>query len=301
MTLECTFFSGEWEISAFDVSLKNRGMSVKYTVRLCDKGDIPRVDYNREDDDISDYLDLQDQPIIRSLRAQNRNLVQLCKKLLTNNSTQSVNIAGQNVTDDKTAGTAAKRQAGCPLKGGEEPTAPSEGGIPQDILKELDSDKEGKSSLNETVQGEKRAVRERRQVEDPGMDVDFSARASDDGGTRLEIQQQVGKTRTDDGSELKAEKTKEMSNVNNGTTEDLDVNNKISLNNSLLLSKIALNVKPTGSGEMDQKYIRSEPENHHIIAEYNASASNNSGGIGLSVEYDDYSLEVLCCMFMKCM
>uniref|UniRef100_H3DHA1 Coagulation factor VIII, procoagulant component n=1 Tax=Tetraodon nigroviridis TaxID=99883 RepID=H3DHA1_TETNG len=49
---------GEWEISAFDSSLKSRGMSIQYTVLTCEKDLL--VDREIDEDDISDYLDALD-------------------------------------------------------------------------------------------------------------------------------------------------------------------------------------------------------------------------------------------------
>lgn len=293
-------FSGEWEISAFDGSLKSRGMSIHYTVRPCDNGDLPLVD--RDEDDISDYIDQLDlRP--RGTRPQNRTmLVRVCKKLLTNNNTQSVNIFGQNVTDDKTEGTGAERQSGCQLKivtltsqEGEEPTMMSEGTIPPDILEEIEMGEERTVSHNGTEDGGERGVRQRREAEVNWTDVDISSGASEDGGAGIEIQEQAVENMTDTGAEIKAEERNEMSSVNNGTKEDLEESNEILLNSNPLLNKKTSTVEPTNSE--DQNYIQSEPEKLKadlLDLKYNYTAdSNNTTGIGLSVEYDDYNQEVL--------
>lgn len=277
-------------------------MSIHYTVRPCDNEDLPLVDRDRDEDDIFDYIDQIDlRP--RGTRPQNRTvLVRVCKKPLTNNNTQSVNISGQNVTDDKTEGTEAERQSGCQLKivtltsqEGEEPTMMSEGTIPQDILEEIEMGGEWTVSHNGTEDGGERGVRQRRQADGNGTDVDISSGASEDGGTGIEIQEQAAENMTDTGAEIKAEERNEMSSVNDGTKEDLEESNEILLNSNPLLNKKASTVEPTNSE--DQNYIQSEPEKLKadlLDLKYNYTADgNNTTGIGLSVEYDDYNQEVL--------
>ncbi|KAE8285867.1 Coagulation factor VIII Procoagulant component Precursor [Larimichthys crocea] len=176
---------GEWEISAFDGSLKNQGMSIHYTVRPCDSGnDIVDHD-NDDDDDISDFIDSLYQP--RGRRPQNRReMVQECNTTLTNNNTESVNISVQNVTDDTTDRPQAKFQSGCELKNvtsqeGEDPNAVLEGEIPQDILEEIELDGEWAASQNGTEPEKLRGGRRRRQAESNETDVDGG------GGTEIEI------------------------------------------------------------------------------------------------------------------
>lgn len=277
-------------------------MSIHYTVRPCDNGDLPLVDRDRDQDDISDYIDQIDlRP--RGTRPQNRTmLVRVCKKPLTNNNTQSVNISGQNVTDDKTEGTGAERQSGCQLEivtltsqEGEEPTMMSEGGIPQDVLEDIEMGEEWTVSHNGTEDGGENGVRQRREAEGNGTDVYISSGASEDGGAGIEIQEQAVENMTDTGAEIKAEERNVMSSVDNGTKEDLEESNEILLNSNPLLNKKASTVEPTNSE--DQSYIQSEPEKLKadlLDLKYNYTVdSNNTTGIGLSVEYDDYNQEVL--------
>uniref|UniRef100_A0A4W6C3F6 Coagulation factor VIII, procoagulant component n=1 Tax=Lates calcarifer TaxID=8187 RepID=A0A4W6C3F6_LATCA len=130
------------KISAFDGSLKSRGMSILYTVIPCDNGDLPLVDRDEENEDISDFIDkINLQP--RGIRPQNDTiLVKVCKKPLANNNTQSGNSSGQNVT--------AEGQSICQLKRvkvtsprGEEPNEVSDEGVPQDILEEIAREGDG--------------------------------------------------------------------------------------------------------------------------------------------------------------
>lgn len=270
------FFSGEWEISAFDGSLKSRGMSIQYTVRPCDNGDLPLVDHDRDEDDISDYIDQMDlQP--RGTRPQNHTvLVQVCKKPLTKNNTQSVNISIQIVAVDKAAG--AERQSGCQLRevtirsqGREVPAMVSEEEIPQDVMDEIEKGGEWTVSHNRTEHEGERGVRQRRQAEEGnGTDVDISSGDSEDGGTGIEVQQHAVENWTDTGAEIKAEERHKRSGVNNGTT-DQD-------RNEILLDVV-------------RNHIQSEPENRKgdpLYLKY-----NNTANLGLSIEYDDYSQEVL--------
>lgn len=267
------FFSGEWEISAFDGSLKSRGMSIQYTVLPCDNGDLPLVDHDRDEDDISDYIDQMDlQP--RGTRPQNHTvLVQVCKKPLTKNNTQSVNISIQIVSGDKTAG--AEQQSGCHLRevtlrsqGREEPAMEE---IPQNVLDEIEKGGEWTVSHNWTEHEGERGVRQRRQAEEGnGTDVDISSGDLEDGGTGTEVQQHAVENWKDTGAEIKAEERHKRSGVNNGTTDQQD------------RDKILLDV--------DRNHIQSELENRKGDPLY---LKYNTANLGLSSEYDDYSQEVL--------
>ncbi|XP_044061159.1 coagulation factor VIII [Siniperca chuatsi] len=287
-----TELMGEWEISAFDGNLKSRGMSISYTVRPCDNGDLPLVD-RLEDEDISDYIDqLNPQP--RGRRSQNHTvMVQVCKKPLTNSNTQSVNISSQNGTNG------VKGQSGCQLKKvtsveGGKPNMVSEGEIPLDILEEIKRDEELTVSQNGTEPGGERGGRQRRQAEGNWTDVDISSGASEDGGTGIEIREQTVEIKTDTGAEVKAEERNEMSSVNNGTEGELEERNEILLKGNPLLDMKLSTVELTNSEEMDQNHIQSERERLRadlLELEYN-TADNNTTGIDLSLEYDDYSQEV---------
>ncbi|XP_070819516.1 coagulation factor VIII [Chaetodon trifascialis] len=289
---------GEWEISAFDGSLKSRGMSIYYTVRPCDNGELPLVDRNRDEDDISDYMDQIDfQP--RTRRVQNHTmLVRVCK----NNSTQLANTSSQNVTDDKSEGSGAHGQSGCRLEKvavtsleGQEATVMEEE-IPENILEEIEIDGEGRVSQNGSEPGGEGVIRQRRQAEGNGTDDDITSGASEDGGTGTEIVDQAMENRTDSVANVKAEERSEKSTVNNGTKGKPEESNEILLNSKPLLNKKPSNVDLTSSEAMHQNYIQAEPERLKadlLDQEYNYTAdSNYTAGIDLSFEYDDYSQEV---------
>lgn len=273
-------------------------MSIHYTVRPCDNGDLPLVDRDGVEDDLSDYIDQMDlQP--RGRGPQNRTvLIQVCKKALANNNTQSVNASGQNVTDDKPEGTAAEGQSSCQLRevavtsleGGA-----SEGGIPLNILEEIERDGEWTVSQNGTESEGERGGRQRRQAEGNWTDVDISSRASEDLG--IESGEQAAGNRTDTSAEVKAEDKSEMSDVNNGTKGELEESNEILLNSNPLLNKKVSTVEPTDSGEMDQNYIQSEPERLTVdlldLDNNYTAENNNTTGLDLALDYDDYSQEVL--------
>ncbi|XP_035525387.1 coagulation factor VIII isoform X1 [Morone saxatilis] len=270
---------GEWEISAFDGSLRSRGMSIHYTVRPCDNGDLPLVDRDGLEDDISDYIDHIDP---RGRRPQNNTvLVKLCKKT------------------KKTEGAGAEGQsAECESKTveGEEPSLVSGGGIPLDILEEIEIDGEWTVSQNGTEPGGEGSVRQRRQAEGNGTDVDISSGASEDGGVGMEIGEQAVENGTDAGPKGKAEKRSEMSSVNNGTQGELGESNEILLNSNPLLDKKVSSVEPTSSEEMDKNLIQSEPEHLKVDMpdpEYNYTVEDdNTPGLDMSFQYDDYSQEV---------
>ncbi|XP_068596525.1 coagulation factor VIII [Brachionichthys hirsutus] len=269
---------GEWEISAFDGSLRSQGMSIHYTVRPCDNGDLPLVDRDPDEDDISEFIDQLDlQP--RSRRPQNRTMwIRVCNKTLINN-TQSVNISGQN--DNKAEGTAAEGQSGCQLKkvmvASQE--GASGGGIPLDILEEMEIDGEWTASRNEDERGGEGGVRQRRQAEGNGAGVDIGG-----GGSGIEIGEQAVENKPNS-AEVKAEERGEMPGG------DHEESNKISLSSKLLLSKKISTAEQTSSQDINRNDSASEPEPLHTALEYNRTADGNLTRLGLAVDYDDYSQE----------
>ncbi|KAM6953333.1 coagulation factor VIII [Aplochiton taeniatus] len=146
---------GEWEISAFDGGLKNLGMTVRYTVRPCDNGvDLPLVEKDDYEEDLSDYLDQLLPMGPRGTRPQNRSVaVRVCKKNALN-ATSAGNGTDNDLGND-VAGVGG--QAGEPLCEIRHVTvASSEGdanmvsdeGIPLDVLRELEQDGEWSASLS---------------------------------------------------------------------------------------------------------------------------------------------------------
>ncbi|XP_062281333.1 coagulation factor VIII [Scomber scombrus] len=251
---------GEWEISAFDGSLKSRGMSIHYTVRPCDNGDLPLVDRDEDDDDISDFIDDIDlQP--RGMRSQkNTVMIKLCEKSLTN-STQSAVTTGQNVTTD------GKLRCKLSSEGGNNVT---EGGIPQDILDELAGERVG---------------RQRRQSEGNWTDGDISSGATEDGETGMEIEGEIMENRTDTGAEVR-----EMPSEKNDTKEELEHSNEI------LLDSNPHSSQEMDRNLVLQNHIQTETEQQTVDLQgldYNYTGDdNNATQIDLSLEYDDYSDEV---------
>lgn len=261
---------GEWEVSAFDGSLKSRGMSIQYTVRSCDHGDNGLVDHERDIDDISDYIDqLELGP--RGMRPQNNTvLVRVCNKPLAPNDTQSLNASDANGAGNRTHATEADRRSRCQLKRvtlKPQEKQNTEGVIPQDVLEGLDIDKE-LGSYNATT-------RQRRQVEGNGTSVDIGSEASGDGATVTEIWKQILENSTD--------------SITTVTADD----NEIVLNRDPHLDINPSTAPPTNSN--NQSYIQLAPERLRLfeqeIEKNGAADSNYTAGIRMSVEYDDYSQE----------
>uniref|UniRef100_M4A5L1 Coagulation factor VIII-like n=1 Tax=Xiphophorus maculatus TaxID=8083 RepID=M4A5L1_XIPMA len=121
---------GEWEISAFDSKLRSRGMTIRYTVRVCKEFSLVDRD---EDEDISEYMDKALlQP--RGLRPQNGTmLVRVCKKPVANNT------VGQNVSLGEDAHGLCQLKR-VPVASVKREQVPSEVGIPEDVLEEVDRD-----------------------------------------------------------------------------------------------------------------------------------------------------------------
>lgn len=278
---------GEWEISAFDSSLKNRGMSIHYTVRPCGNGD--------RDDDLSDYIDKIDF-LPRGLRPENHTvLVRVCKKARAQNSTQSLNTTAQ--TEGTGPRCRLRKVNIASLKGGK---APSESEIPLDVLKELDRDGERAASENQTEHGERQ--RQRRQANRNETDEDISSEDLMDEEITMEIVGEVVENMTDIDAKAKAEESREMQSEKNDTVVELEESNEIILDRELLLSTKVSAAELQNSADMDknlvpQNHIRIKPERliHDLPdVEVNYTAANTT--IDLSFEYDDYSYEVPGCM-----
>uniref|UniRef100_A0A3P8Q0C1 F5/8 type C domain-containing protein n=1 Tax=Astatotilapia calliptera TaxID=8154 RepID=A0A3P8Q0C1_ASTCA len=274
---------GEWEISAFDSSLKNRGMSIHYTVRPCGNGD--------RDDDLSDYIDKIDF-LPRGLRPENHTvLVRVCKKARAQNSTQSLNTTAQ--TEGTGPRCRLRKVNIASLKGGK---APSESEIPLDVLKELDRDGERAASENQTEHGERQ--RQRRQANRNETDEDISSEDLMDEEITMEIVGEVVENMTDIDAKAKAEESREMQSEKNDTVVELEESNEIILDREPLLSTKVSAAELQNSADMDknlvpQNHIRIKPERliHDLPdVEVNYTAANTT--IDLSFEYDDYSYEV---------
>lgn len=289
------FFSGEWEISAFDGSLKSRGMTIQYTVIPCGNGELSLVDHDGYTEDISDYIDQLDMGP-RGMRPQNNTvLVRVCKKRLAHNNTQSFNASDPNVTGNRTVITKADRQLICQLRRvalksqGRQDT---EEVIPKDVLEALDRDGELLSSQNVTDSGGESGVRLRRQVEGNGMVVDMGSGASEDDVTVM--WEHDVENRTDSVAEAKADGSNQTASVNSASGEEFDDSSEIVLNSNPLLSVKPTTAAPTVSD--DQNYVRLESEklqSHEVELESNNTGdSNYTTRIGLALEYDDYSQEV---------
>ncbi|XP_019936674.2 coagulation factor VIII isoform X1 [Paralichthys olivaceus] len=274
-----TELTGEWEISAFDGNLKSRGMTINYSVRLCENSLFDRD----EDEDISDYIDQIDlQP--RGSRPQNHTV---CKD---DNSTLSGNSTGQN-------GTHAKGQKICQLKRvtvtsaqGQNPDMESEGGIPLDILEELNGDG-GWTDANETGPG---GGRQRRQAEGNWTDGDISSGASEDGGTELEIGGGIVGNITGTAAEVKSEERSDMPSEEIRSKEELEESNEISLNSTPLLTRKLVAEEPSTSEEIEKNFvwknhIQSGPEEVRVDLGHDYYSSDyNDTQIDLSLEYDFY-------------
>lgn len=262
-----SLFIGEWEIGAFDGSLKNRGMSIQYTVLTCDKD--PLVDREIDEDDISDYIDTLDL-VPRGMRPQSgRVLLRVCKKVPVNNSTQSVNASALNATDDRRC---YLKEVTLTRPGKEDANVTSAEKIPEDILEEIEIDGE----VTEAPNGSRRqgAVRQRRQAED---------RRTRSGEEDREKGMEIPKQTTGNGTNAT------FTTKKNGTKEELDEDNEISLSGTPARDKATSTVEPDTSEEMVQNHIPSEGERLKPLWQQ----SHNLTGNELSIEYDDYIQEVL--------
>uniref|UniRef100_A0A8C1WTK2 Coagulation factor VIII, procoagulant component n=1 Tax=Cyprinus carpio TaxID=7962 RepID=A0A8C1WTK2_CYPCA len=132
---------GEWEVSAFDPSLKQRGMSVRYTVVNCERV-LPLVD--SEDYDEEFEFTEQDLPIPRGTMGRHHTIaVHVCRKrTVTDSAIGRVNTISDNEKQNRTLVCEIRY---IPVKQENDLDALSQGGIPQDILDQLDGELGGNS------------------------------------------------------------------------------------------------------------------------------------------------------------
>ncbi|XP_068451535.1 coagulation factor VIII [Clinocottus analis] len=286
---------GEWEISAYDGSLKSKGMSIRYSVRH--GGDGYRVDQDEIPDDYSEYHDRQP----RGRRPKKPTvLVPVCKKTLVNNNTQSGNTSNQNVTCVKTEETGGEEHSASQLKDMTATSPEGEGEIPRDILEGIERVGELTVSPNGTEPDAEGGVRHKRQADGNWTDIDIGSGAFRDGGPGIEIGEEAVVNSTEVGAQVNAEERNEASSLTNGTNEELE-GNKILLDKNQQLNEKESTVGLSNSEEIDenlvpQNHVRSQPENLAAGLQgltYNHTVDHNvTAGIELSLEYDDYEEEV---------
>lgn len=265
-------------------------MSIQYTVRSCDHGDNGLVDIERDADDISDYIDQLDLGP-RSIRPQNNTvLVRVCKRPLAPNDTQSLNTSDANGAGNGTNVTQTDRRPSCQLKRVTLKTQDrqnTDGVIPQDVLDELEIDKE-LVSPNATT-------RQRRQVEGNGTSAEMSTEASGDGVTLTAIWEHVMENRNDSTAAATTDGGNQTLSANKVSGEDSHDNNEIVLNRDAHLDINSSTAPPLNSRHLS--HIQLAPERLRLfemeIEKNRTAGSNYTAGIQMSVEYDDYSDEVI--------
>ncbi|KAF5893336.1 coagulation factor VIII-like, partial [Clarias magur] len=128
---------GEWEIGAFDPTLKAQGMSVRYSVFNCEQ-ELPLVDTD-DYEDLADHLD-KHFPIPRGFKKKkNRTMtIQVCQTVSSNTSqTEEQNSIRGPLEKISEKTTLVCRRKLVPVDKAEDLDVLSQGGIPQDILDQL--------------------------------------------------------------------------------------------------------------------------------------------------------------------
>lgn len=135
-------FVGEWEVSAFDPSLKQRGMSVRYTVVNCERV-LPLVDNEDYDYELNEFIE-QNFPIPRGTMGKNRTIaVRVCRnRTVTDSAIGRENMSSDTERQNRTRVCEIRY---IPVKREKDLDALSQGGIPQDILDQLDGEMSGNS------------------------------------------------------------------------------------------------------------------------------------------------------------
>nr|XP_057918781.1 coagulation factor VIII isoform X2 [Doryrhamphus excisus] len=248
---------GEWEISAFDSSLKNRGMSFRYSVCSCD-GDVLSLDDLAECGDQTYLL-----PKGKRLETEPKQ-VKVCHNY----------TASQNGTDGLPVGTVEGDQI-CQMihvtqVSSEEPNQAreekEEEGIPQDVLEELDRN----GHWIEDAEPDRSGRRRRR------AEGNWTTRGLQDG--------ELGGDSVENGTDTSVEPRKESPGDMNGTMEE---------RNEILLERKAIFPEKISSNSLatDGRSESGSGQEVDLLMDYNATATKNAPGIGLSVEFDDYSQE----------
>ncbi|XP_051513639.1 coagulation factor VIII-like [Myxocyprinus asiaticus] len=135
---------GEWEVSAFDPSLKERGMSVRYTVVNCERV-LPIVDNDDYDYEFMGFIE-KNFPIPRGAMEKNRAIaIRVCRnKILADSAIGQVTISRPSDNERQNRTTVCEIRY-ILMKRENDLDVSSLGGIPQDILDQLDREMGGKS------------------------------------------------------------------------------------------------------------------------------------------------------------
>ncbi|XP_077589064.1 coagulation factor VIII [Stigmatopora nigra] len=273
---------GEWEISAYDGNLRRRGMSTSYVVCPCGFGN-PFVAHEEDMDGFAGCVGL----VPKSMRPANvKNTVWGCK-----NYTNSHYDTGDNIewtvrgtqmcqTRNLTEGSLGEENA----------TSEPESEIPLDVLMELDRNGEWMVDANATEP--QRIGRRRRWAE--GSWTEENLTSGDD-----EFQGQFGEgiPKNGTGVQMNAEQKNATPFEINATREES--NDILPDRNPRLLSKL---LNESNSLEMEKDFrkslIGSDSANQTVDSPRvisprvvsHSMAANNTTGISLSADYDDYGL-----------
>ncbi|XP_049597125.1 venom prothrombin activator pseutarin-C non-catalytic subunit [Syngnathus scovelli] len=268
---------GEWEISAFDGTLKSRGMSIHYSVCPCNYEET-LVDRDEDIDDISDCVDA----LPKSRRPQNTTMIWVCK-----NITDSPNDTGGD-NEWTVRGDQICQLQQVSSEGGN-PISALEGGIPEEVLEELERNGKWIVDLNDTE--DERSGRQRRQAEGNWTHEDLSAAEIGDDEIRWQSGGQTKENGTDFGVEMNPNQTSVMSLETNVTKEE---SNEILPDTNPNLKDNLL----TESNLLDQLVRETHIENvseeltvESLWVDYNSTSRKNTTGINLSLDYDDYNQE----------
>ncbi|XDV37758.1 hypothetical protein PO909_007314 [Leuciscus waleckii] len=311
---------GEWEVSAFDPSLKERGMSVRYTVVNCERV-LPLVDKDDYDDDFIEFIE-QNFPIPRGTMDKNRTIaIRVCRnRTVTESATGRVNMsrAPDNERQNRTRVCEIRY---VPVKREKDLEALSQGGIPQDILDQLEEEMGG-NSLERQKRSHHKSYRSRPELPNK---IDPKAILSSSENRELTAEQHVANIQSDhnkthpsgpnlfrklllkdanmstnlsqllnDSQEVQSEKVRnrrEMWSVSKDKKVDVKVhsNNEVleeSGSSGLKKDKMEESLNPFNYNYKDSKKLQLDLE-----PVSNSSDNQTYGRKSLASDYDDYSDE----------
>nr|XP_055033767.1 coagulation factor VIII [Misgurnus anguillicaudatus] len=135
---------GEWEVSAFDPSLKDRGMSVRYSVTNCKKV-LPKTDNEDYDEEYIDY-NANNFQFPRGILDRDRTIaIRVCRNRTAMDSAGGWENVSRTLDNERQNRTPVCEIRYISIKREKDTNALSQGGIPQEVLEELDREMDGNS------------------------------------------------------------------------------------------------------------------------------------------------------------
>ncbi|KAL0176435.1 hypothetical protein M9458_028765, partial [Cirrhinus mrigala] len=299
---------GEWEVSAFDPSLKQRGMSVRYTVVNCERV-LPVVDNEDYEDEFIELIE-QNFPSPRGIMKKNRTIaVRVCRNRAgTDSANGQVNMISDNERQNRTRVCEIRY---IPVKLENDLDALSQGGIPQDILDQLDGEMGGNS-----LERRKRSLHDS-EIEPTTENKELTGEHQNFNVANIQLDEEELKTHPtnelfrkflfkdknmssnqllNDSMEEKSEKVKNQRELRSVSKDKTKVDAKVLSNNEVLEDSGSSGLKQDKMEESlnIHSYNYNDPKKFQpdeSVLESNSSDNQTYGRKSLASDYDDYGDE----------